>query len=126
MASKIPFELQPAETVLRTEVAVWIQGGLKNRMGSIWLTNKRLLFVKMNPFLAPLFGLLGFLLDHFLSKNRQPALDMPLRDIMSFEHSSFGLNKKVILFHTRQGEIKLGLNKSYEEWEPVLKGAMKK
>lgn len=127
MAKKLPFELQVGETVLRNEFGVWIQGGLKNRIGQTYLTNQRLLFVTQNPFLASLFGLLGVLLDALTRRwLGKLILDLPLRNVSTFEHTVHAFNKKVILFHTSQGEIKLGVSTAYEEWEPVLKEAMKR
>lgn len=127
MSKKLPFELQVGETVLRNEFGVWIQGGLKNRVGQVYLTNQRLLFVNQNVFLGALFGLLGVLLGSLLEKwIGKVILDLPLKNISGFEHTVHVFNKKVILFHTSQGEIKLGVSTAYEEWEPVLKEAMKR
>ena len=127
MAKKLPFELQAGETVLRNEFGVWIQGGLKNAIGNVYLTNQRLLFVRQNMFLGALFGLLGVLLGSLLDKwIGKVLLDLPFKNISTFEHTVHAFNKKVILFHTSQGEIKLGVGTAYEEWEPVLKEAMKR
>ena len=85
------------------------------------------MFVQQNPFLAALFGLLGLLLEKLFAKwLGKVLLDLPLKGLTSFEHTQFAFNKKVILFHTIQGELKIGMNTSYEEWEPVLKAALKK
>lgn len=127
MAKKLPFDLQVDEAVLRNEFGVWIRGGLKNVIGNVYLTNRRLLFVRQNAFLGALFGLLGVLLGRLLDKwMGKVLLDLPLKNISSFEHTVHAFNKKVILFHTAQGEIKLGVGTAFEQWEPVLKEAMKR
>lgn len=122
------FDLNPGESVIRQEAGVLMLGGLKNRMGRIVLTNQRLVFVKKNPFLAMMFGLLGVLIEHFIEKHMKTmALDLPLSHILRFEHGSFGLNKKVILFHSKDGQVhKIGTTKSYEEWEEELSKVLKK
>ncbi len=120
---KLPFELKAGEAILREEDGVWIRGGLSNQIGRLYLTNQRLVFSRQNPVLMVLFGLLGALFSQWF---RKVTFDLPLKDVTGFEHTSYAFNKRVILFRTLQGEQKFGVNRPYEEWEPVLKKALKK
>ncbi len=121
----LPFELEPKEELIREEQVVWIQGGFKNRMGRLYLTNNRVLFSQQNPFLTSMFGLIGLLIQHFL-KPKKPGLELPLKSIGGFERTTFGFNKNILLLHTTQGDLKFGLNTPYDQWEAVLKKDLKK
>jgi hypothetical protein len=51
---------------------------------------------------------------------------LPLQKISTFENVAYGFNKKVLLLHTSDGDQKIGLNTTYQEWETALKEAMKR
>ncbi len=126
MAKKLPFELQPGETLLRDEMSTWIHGTFSARLGRLYLTNHRLIFAKQNPFLLPLFGIFGFLFERFFAGANKVAFETSLREISTFEQTQNGINKKVVLLHTAQGDQKFGFTRPYEEWETALKTAMRK
>ena len=126
MSKKLPFELASDETIVREEMATWIQGSFKAVLGRVYLTNRRFIFVKMNFLLIPLFGILGFLIERIWPGMNKVAFEVPLREISTFEPSQHGLNKKVILLHTSKGDQKIGVTKAYAEWETLLNEAKKR
>lgn len=125
---KFPFELHANEKIIRDEFGVLILGGLKNRMGRVFLSNQRIVFTKTSPLFGGMFGIIGVLLERLFENRSKPiAFELPLSKIIRFEHGSFGLNKKIIFFHAQDGQIhKIGTTNAYAEWEDDLKKILKK
>jgi len=112
------FQLQQDENLIKEETVSYIKNKLHVQFGRMYLTTKRLVFVKnMNPF----FGLIGML---FKSLRGGVLFDIPLSDISSYENVKYGLNKKVLGLKLTDGrELKFALSSKYEEWEQAFKSA---
>ncbi|MDP2624574.1 MAG: hypothetical protein Q8P27_00125, partial [Candidatus Peregrinibacteria bacterium] len=102
--------------IVKEETALYIKSKLNVQAGRIYLTNKRLVFIKsMNP----MFGLIGLL----AKVNRGGLLfDIPRKDITRCENLKYGLNKKVMGLTLVDGqEIKFIISSDYTTWEGALK-----
>ncbi len=114
------FELQPDENLIKEETAIYIKNKIIVQPGRMYLTTKRLVFIKSYNYL---FGLIGLL---FKTLRGGILFDIPLKDIIQYENAKYGINKKVLGLKLQDGrEPKFVLSSKYEEWEQALKSAGK-
>jgi len=118
MANK--FELQQDENLIKEEAAIYVKSKIIVQMGRMYLTTKRLVFIKnANPF----FGLIRLL---FKSLRGNILFDIPLKDITHYEKSKYGLNKRVLKLKLQDGqEPKFILSSKYKEWDQTFKSVGK-
>jgi hypothetical protein len=116
MASYL-FQLEPEEKLIFDETGVWHKSKWQAFLGQLYLTNKRVLFVKNPP---PLFGgVLGLFLKQY---RRQLTHDIPVDSLRTYHNEKFGRNKKVIVLEGKDSEnFKFTTSKAYEIWDAKLK-----
>ncbi len=114
-------DLQPGETILKEESAIYLKSKINIQPGWLVLTNKRLVFIKSWNYL---FGLIGLL---FKSLRGGKLFDIPLKEIHTYSNEKYGLNKKVLGLETeKEGHIKFALSSQYRGWEQYLMQVIKK
>ena len=115
MASYL-FQLEPGEQLIFDEAGGWYKSKWQVHVGQIYLTNKRILFVKDPP---PVFGLLSIL---FRKAGRQLTHDIPLTSVSQYHNEHFGVFKNIIVFSCSDGEsFKFRTKQQYEVWDKKLK-----
>jgi hypothetical protein len=114
-----------APTPLRSDPAVFIHGGLKNRPGTLVLYPDRVVHVTSNA--APIgavFGVIGMLLARRSAKKKAPAralaggagvTALPLTHLRSIRKGKHGLNKKILEITMSDGTV-LKFAVKYDEW----------
>jgi len=111
------FELEPGEKIIFDEFGLWHKSKWQAFPGQLYLTDKRILFVKNPP---PLFGgLVGLFLKSY---RRQLTHDIPLDSLKTYHNETFGRNKKIVVLEGKDSEnFKFTTAKSYDIWDAKLK-----
>src|SRR5437870_2735398 len=107
-----------AEGVVKEAFGTMIKGK-RAFSGRLYLTSRRLVFLKSNPFLGA-FGALGGLLTATL-KPKNIEIEIPLEAITGVQRGKFGINKNILEISHSDGDPARFAVK-YEEWEQAIQG----
>ena len=91
-------------------------GKIFNKIGSLYLTNKRLLCINNSN--AMLYG--GGLVGALIASRQKWGFSLPLTDVQSFEDSKFGLFIKAFVITTEDGDVYKLSAKPREEWKEAI------
>lgn len=105
--------VQPNEQVLKQAQSMYFKSALKGIKGILYVTNQRVVFERT---INAMFGLIGL-----LAKSNRPGVevDMPKANVVSAEQTKVGLNSKVILLKTANGE-EYKFEAKPEDWLPLF------
>lgn len=116
------FELQPGEEVLRKASVSWVKSKVNLIVGTMYLTNQRIVFLPGASMAFALFGLLGGALGAILGKKSldKNKLEATPEQVEAYWQGKHGINKKILVLQLPNEERKFVLNKKYETWAPDL------
>jgi hypothetical protein len=96
--------------------------GRLNALGRLYLTGRRLVFLKMNPLFMG-FGAIGAALGVAM-KPKKVAVDIPVSDISSVSKDKFGpLGRTALAVNRANGEVVKFAVKDYDEWAEAVESA---
>jgi hypothetical protein len=114
--AKIRDQLQ-AEGVVKEARSHMIKG-MRASSGLLYLTSRRLVFVKTNAAFGA-FGLVGGLLGALIKPSNVTA-DIPLEDVTGVQRGKFGRNNSILEISQGMGDSFRFSVKGFEEWEQAI------
>jgi hypothetical protein len=108
-----------AEGIVKEAFATMIKGK-RGSSGRLYLTSKRLVFLKSSPILGA-FGAIGGLLTATL-KPKKVEVEIPVDAITGVQRGKFGINKNILeVSHGDDDPARFAVK--YDEWEAAVQGA---
>ena len=116
------FTLNPGESTVRQVSALWMKSNLNARMGTLIMTNERLVFD-----LDPVSGgnPIADMLLHMFFKSFAGGVhfDIPLKQISAMKRESFGKNVMMAVKYDGNNEVRFGGLKDFDQWKEIMKAA---
>ncbi len=120
-----------AEAPLKVAPGYLLEGGLKNKPGTLLLYPDRLVHVATSPYTAALTGVLGVLLSNKFGKpaairraaaGGKGVTEINLFKVTRVEKGTQGLNKNILVVNADGGPLRFGVK--FQEWSDDLARTM--
>lgn len=114
---------EPQEMIMRQDDnAIFLKGILGNRMGTITLTDARLVFMEQKYYALGAMEGLAQIIANEAGWLKKCKMNVMLDEIESYHNGEKKSNRNVLFLTTKTGEnYKVRLGSEWEEWEPLLK-----
>jgi hypothetical protein len=118
------FNLESGENLLKEDKGFMRKGKVSADFGTVYLTDKRLVFEKggareWSLHLAGIFGGVAGLFGAKMAQkgNSRLKINAPLSEITDVQRSKFGRNESMMRIETASGEVfEIGIDKVIHEW----------